>query len=195
MKKIFILFITLVSVVSFSGCNIYIDTSKRDMELIDVKVFDSDGNEVEGSYKNFRTELWESNKLNLSTKKNSDLMLLNSAAPVENYYYVNAYKDKSYTVKFTFHSANGYDLTKVDINNDPEADTNGVTLECENIEKINKDYVATFDVEKMVETAKSIKYYHAIRWYGKSKQGTFGNKGSNIYIKGVCFNYNVPTTF
>ena len=77
MKKIFLTFLCFLVILILSGC--YYDYSKRNMELIDIKVYDLEGNEIEGEYKNY---------FNILTKINKEK--LNSAAPAINYYVVDA---------------------------------------------------------------------------------------------------------
>ena len=95
MKKLLGLLLLFIFSFSLVGCfNIYEDKSKRDMELVDVKIYDKDNNEIKGTYKNFFGDRSPKNK-------NENLDKLNSAAPVFNYYVINASLNESYTIKFS----------------------------------------------------------------------------------------------
>ena len=80
MKKLLGLLLLFIFSFSLAGCfNIYADDSKNDMDLVDVKVYDKDNNELKGTYKNFF------GSRNPKSKDNNKEEL-NSAAPVFNYY-------------------------------------------------------------------------------------------------------------
>lgn len=56
-RKLSLLLFLLIMVVLYSGCNIYKDYSKNNMDVTGVKVFDSENNEVIGSYKNYYRDI------------------------------------------------------------------------------------------------------------------------------------------
>lgn len=185
MKRIFILLIFCILLIGLTSCFSYYDSSRKDMELIEVKVYDVDGNEIKGTYKNFFHGISQS----LTHKISSELVPVNSAAPVLNYYYVDAKENTEYTIKFFFRSVRGYTLTKLIYNN--ELDNSYINKkECDQIEKSDDLFVATIKVDK-VEAENQI--YSKIEWYQDDTLHRFGCQGSNTYIEGVYFNLNNTT--
>lgn len=182
MKKIISLILLIIFSVSLSGCDMYGDSQKKEMKLIEIKVYDKDNNEIVGTYENywtFRDEIAE-----LSTS--SELMPLNSAAPVENYYCVDAIENEAYTVKFIFYSKKNYELTRIGLSNEPGF-SYIETIECTNIEKVRTNYVATIVVEKVDSTNM---FFHVVNWSRGGVTERFHTMGGNTYIKGVYFNLN-----
>lgn len=181
MKKIGLLLLMVIIGCSLTGC-IYTDFSKRDMELIDVKVYDSENNEIIGTYKNYYSEIYDYTNVSY----NEDIIPLNSAAPVENYYVIDAEEGKSYVVKFGFYSRNNCDLTKIIFGVNSKA-TNPYEekVECIDIKNYGDNYEVTLTIEK-VEMANRL--YETIAWNDGKTEHRFGTMGSNTYIKGVYFN-------
>ena len=179
MKKLIIVLFLCIFCVVFSSC--YYDSSKKNMELIEVKVYDSENNEVEGEYKDIY-KTW----LNELFKVSNDVKRVNSAAPVEKYYFVEGKKDEKYTVIFTFTSVNNYELTKLILTHDFDnyhKDHYGEEIECLDITKEEKNFIVKFEVEGLEEdTCLKTK-----RWEDNDSSHLFGTKGSNVYIKGVYF--------
>lgn len=180
MKKILFLVMIFFTLSMFSGCDIYADKSKRQMELIDVKVFDEENNEIIGTFKNYYTEIRRDGKLNL----NGSFLPLNAARPVINYYFVQVKNNCPYTVKFTFYSKLGYKLSKVDFSNENESSS--IAFECSNIEKIDKNYIATLNINEVNDNNKLL---HIVNWYKGEEKHRFSTMGSNTYIKGVYFSF------
>lgn len=171
MKKILLFTTLIISMFLLVGCNLYEDTSKKNMKLIDVKVFDENNNEVIGSYKNY-SEMYD-----------ISFTPLNSAAPVLNFYVVETEKNKSYKVKFFLYSEKGYELTKLIINESLHF-SEGTLLECTNIEKEDENFVVTFNVDKVDEDHN---LYRVYKWYNDDASHHFSTSGSNTYIVGVYF--------
>lgn len=181
MKKRIFVWVLAFIVIMFAGCDIYADRTKKDMELIDIQVYDQSNREISGTYQNFRIYDYENE--NAAVSFTNEIVPVNSAAPVENYYFVKAKENESYTVKFTFYSLRGYKLTKIFLYNDPEIWPSAREIECDKIEKVGANYVATLTIDKVEKTT----YYHVFAWHNGQSKITFGTKGSNTYIKGVCF--------
>ena len=180
-RKLSLLLFLLIMVVLYSGCNIYKDYSKNNMDVTGVKVFDSENNEVIGSYKNYYRDIYNYSKVSYKV----NLIPMNSAAPVFNYYTIDAEEEKAYVLKIYFHSEKGYKLSKVsyyysDINELTENE-----FESTDIEKVNNDYVVTININKIDSTNQ---LYTVKGWYSGDNENTFSSKGSNTYIKGAFFN-------
>ena len=171
MKKILLFTTLIISLFLLVGCNLYEDTTKKNMKLIDVKVFDENNNEVIGSYKNY----FEMYDLSFTP--------LNSAAPVLNFYVVEAQENKSYTVKFFLYSERGYELTKLIVNESFHFSESTI-LECTDIEKEGKNFVVTFNVQN---TDENHNLYRVYKWYNNDASHPFSTQGSNTYIAGVYF--------
>ncbi len=175
MKKLLGLLLLFIFSISLVGCfNIYEDKSKRDMELVDVKIYDKDNNEIKGTYKNF---------FGIENPKSRDNNVdeLNSAAPIFNYYVVEGVLGESYTIKFYFYSKRGYKLTKITLFDEDTTYADN-KFEVTDIVKEDKNYVATLKVDNLTE---SNNFYYVGLWYRDNKEFHFGSKGSNAYIKGV----------
>lgn len=173
MKKSLI-FIFLAFLLVLTGCNdenIYFDSSRKDMEVTDIKVYDSQNNEIKGVYKNIT--LLDDNKM----------LHLNSPAPVLNYYVIEGKSDETYTVKFYLYSKKGKKLKKIELNHEPLTVYSDEYIECTDITKENDAYIATLKIDNL---SKQSQYYHITTWYNNSKN-YFGSKGGNSYIKGVYF--------
>lgn len=177
MKKISLVLLFFAISMLFTGC--YTDNTKKHMELIEVKVYDKDNKEIKGTYQNYRF-IDNKNVVKLSRT----IVPVNSAAPVENYYCVDANENESYIVKFIFHSSVNFKLEKLYLNNNPESNSDDEEIECSNVEYIDGNYVVTLYIEKIEE---NLQYYHIIKWYNGNKTIHFNTKGSNTYNKGVCF--------
>lgn len=171
MKKIFLTFLCFLVILILSGC--YYDYSKRNMELIDIKVYDLEGNEIEGEYKNY---------FNILTKINKEK--LNSAAPAINYYVVDADEGDSFEVEFIFYSQRNRKMKylRLESNNNDIIEITDLQDEDDKIiarvtfESINLDY----------------QYFTVKEWKNKRNRSFyFYTKGSNSYIKGVYFNLDV----
>ena len=176
MKKVIIILMFCIFCVLLSSC--YYDTKKRDMELIEVKVYDKDNNEVTGEYKNYFTITTTDTLFKVS----NDLKKVNSAAPVINYLIIEANKDEKYTINFIFTSVNNKKLTKLILTNDFESDY-GNEIECTDITKDGKNYVVKYEVENIEESIA----YRALKWENGDTSNYFTIKGSNTYIRGVYF--------
>ena len=175
MKKLLGLLLLFIFSFSLVGCfNIYADDSKNDMDLVDVKVYDKDNNELKGTYKNFF------GSKNPKSKDNNKEEL-NSAAPVFNYYVVEGVLGESYTVKFYFYSKRGYKLTKV-VFYDYDSVYSDNKYEVTDIVKEDKNYIATIKIDSLSE---SNNYYYVGMWYKEEHNYYFGSRGSNTYIKGA----------
>lgn len=181
MKKLLIIVAVLLLGIGLVGC--YYDYSKRDMELVDVKVYDVDDNEIIGEYRNYYDDLFTS----LMQSSKLGFEKCNSAAPVENYYCINAMEQTSYTVKFYFCSINNKGLTKLVLTNDD----NEIILECTDIEEIDDQLVVTFTIQNMTTETQ---FYRIYIWNdGKEVSHRFSTQGSNTYIKGVYFKLATQT--
>lgn len=179
MKKIIILVLGLL-IISLSGCDIYYDKTKREMELIEIEVRDNDGNIVEGEYKNAR-DLSDGNDNYYITKT-----LINSAAPSINYYVFKAEEGKTYEVTFIFVSKKNYNLNNITVLPGKENGNNQEEVEVTDIVRIDGKFRATY----IIENATPDKLLHVVtKWSGKSHEGRFGTKGSNTYIKGVYLDF------
>ena len=175
MKKLLGLLLLFIFSFSLVGCfDIYEDKSKRDMELVDVKIYDKDNNEIKGTYKNFFGERSPKNK-------NTNLDKLNSAAPVFNYYVIDVSLNESYTIKIYFYSQKGFNLTKITLFGE-DSSLSDEKYEVTDIVKEDKNYVATFTVDNVTE---SNNFYYVGLWYKGDMQYHFGTMGSNTYIKGA----------
>lgn len=171
MKKLLGLLLLFIFGFSLAGCSYYYDLSKREMELKAIKVFDSDNNEIEGTYVNFFHGL-----PNAATKK------MNSAAPVFNYYVVKVEEGKEYTIKFYLESKYNKKLTKLVFNNEDSIYSENY-YEVTDIVKENKTYIATMVISSL-NTSNNL--YHIVSWSDDSDvKNYFGSKGSNTYIKGA----------
>ena len=181
MKKLLIIVAVLLLGSGLVGC--YYDYSKRDMELVDVKVYDIDGNEIVGEYYNDYDDLFAS----LMQSSKLGFEKCNSAAPVEKYYCINAIEQASYTVKFYFRSINNRGLTKLVLTNND----NEIILECTDIEKIDDELVVTFTIQNMITETQ---FYRIYTWNdGEEVSHRFSTQGSNTYIKGVYFILDAQT--
>lgn len=180
MKKIILLVLIAITELSLVGCISYFDETRKDMELIAVKVYDKDGIEVMGKYKSYYAEI-----LYEETSLNSEIIPLNSAAPVENYYFVDGVENAPYTVKLIFYSKKGYNMTKLLVESSYGYRNDGSnTIETSNITKEDENIVVTLDIERV---SKENCLYTTIKWYENDVLHTFHTKGSNTYIKGVYF--------
>ena len=163
-KKIFIVLILFLSIM-LSGCIFsYADTRKKDMDLVDVKVFDKDNNELNGEYIDYF---------------HMDFLDTNSAAPVEYFYQVKVKEKESYTVKFYFTSIKGYKMEKLILSD--EYGNNEIEVDKENITEEDKKIVVTFKAS--VDTSNIVLKIKA--WYLQEEVRYFSLKGSNTYKKGV----------
>lgn len=166
MKKNIIVILFLLLVILLTGC--YYDRSKLNMELIDIKVYDIDDNQVFGEYKDYYT----------------NLINLNSTAPVLNYYYLEVEESSTYTVKFYFASSRSKILSGIKITNLD----NEETFTCDNVEKIDDNFVVTYTFS---DINSSYHVFKVISWLNEEGMNThFGESGSNTYIKGVYFYIN-----
>ena len=175
MRKVLSLVLILLFGLSLTGCfNLYYDSSRRDMELVDVKVFDKDNNEIEGTYENFFG--YRSPKF-----KSNDSEQLNSAAPVFNFYVVKAEEGETYTVKYYLESQKNNKLTKLVFTPDENV-YNETKYEVTDIVKEDGKYIATMTINGLSELNN---FYYISYWYSGDNKYSFGQKGSNKYIKGV----------
>lgn len=174
MKKIFLLLLIVITELSLVGCDPYFDKTKYDMELIDIKVYDKDGAEVVGKYLNYYSEIIQ----------------LNSAAPIEKYYVVDGVENESYKVKLIFYSKKGYSMTKLLLENSYKGsrykyrDDDYNIIEVSNIDKEDENIVVTLDIDK-ISTENCL--YTTIKWYENDSLHNFNTQGSNTYIRGVYF--------
>ena len=169
-KKILIIIVLLLATFLLYCYN---DTRKKDMYIVDVKVYDKDGVEIIGEYKDYYSAIVQE----------EEAMNTNSAAPVINYYCVKIKKNSECIVKFYFRSARHYKLTKLDFVND--AHNNYKYIECSDIEKKDEDYIVTLKIDSVT---KENRIYKVINWYDDNNtQHYFTEMGSNTYLKGVYF--------
>lgn len=177
MKKTISIILFLFCSILLVGC--YFDTSKNDMDLIEVRVYGTDGNEVVGEYKNYYTELQEFIQYK---KLSSKFKKLNSAAPVVDFYYLEVEENSSYTVEFVFYSKKKLELTSIRLKN--VVDNSYYT--CDNIAVEDDKFIAQYEFENINEN------YFALMvtdWYDASNtMHYFGESGGNTYIRGVFFN-------
>lgn len=168
-KKILIIIVLLLATFLLYCYN---DTRKKDMYIVDIKVYDEDGVEIIGEYKDYYSAIMD-----------GDIIKTNSAAPIINYYCVKVKEGSQFTVKFYFRSARHYKLTKLEFVNAPENNYN--YIECSDIEKQEEDYIATMKIDKVT---KDNHIYKIINWYDENDtKHHFSEMGSNTYIKGVYF--------
>lgn len=175
MKKTFFALLLLLSSILLAGC--YFDNSKRDMDLIDVKVYDLEGNEIIGEFKNYYREIQnqESKRLNLKIQK------LNSAAPIINYYYLEVEDNSSFNVDFIFSSKNKKEMKYLFIRN--LVDKSDIL--CDNITIHDDKIIVTCKFENIRQDYSSFKI---IRWTDNDDRSHFfSDKGGNTYNRGVYF--------
>lgn len=167
-KKVLIVLVLLLSTFLLYCYN---DSRKKDMYIVAIQVFDKDGNELEGQFKDYNTCL-----------KEDDDYKTNSAAPVINFYCVTVKENEAYVVKMHFKSAKHYTLTKLELSNRVYSDSK--YIECTDIVKDDDTFIATLYIEKVT---KENKIYKVINWYQGETKHYFTEMGSNTYDKGVYF--------
>ena len=149
----------------------YNDSRKKDMYIVSIQVFDKDGNELEGQFKDYNTCL-----------KEDDDYKTNSAAPIINFYCVTVKENEAYVVKMYFKSAKHYTLTKLVLSNSVYGDS--THIECTDIVKDDDTFIATLYIDKVT---KENKIYEVIHWYQNDTMHYFTEMGSNTYDRGVYF--------
>lgn len=170
MKKILSIVSLMFLLCTLVGCDIYYDTSKRDMELIEIKVYDEEGVEIVGEYENYFREL-------------------NSAAPVVNFLFVDIDPSQTYYVDFIFISKKKYEMNKLKIANvnNPYEDV----IECTDILKEDGKIIARQAFSNFSETYRVFRIWS---WYLSNTEKRFNTKGSNTYILGVVFNFDMGSS-
>lgn len=177
MKKSIIFMFMLVLVV-LTGC--YYDNSKKDMEVTGIKVYDENNQEIIGIYKDYYRGI---NNIS-TTSKTIFKENLNSAAPVLNYYFIEAKNDQSYKVEFYLKSEKKLELTKLSLINELNNSYPDETIEVLDIKKNDNEFIATIIIDK-ITTDNQIYTVHS--WFNLQKENKFREQGSNTYICGVYF--------
>jgi len=163
MKKIIIVFTLLLSVLFLNGC-IFSDSSY--MELIETKVYDSNGIEIHGEIE-YEYDLYEK---------------LNSPAPTHYFYCYNIEKDSEYTVKMYFNTNKNKILKSVDLyDQNSEFIMKANDVKDSSLE--NTCYLITFTILLNANRLYETKY-----WYDdEGNKNTFELTYSGGRFRGVCF--------
>ena len=174
MKKIILLLMLMMVLLPISAC--YFDETRKDMELVAIRVYDKDNVIIEGEYSNY---------LIYSPKKiNNDIKKTNSAAPVEKYYYVNGKENEKYTVKFYFESQRHKNLESIYFGYDFDDSYYDELLEVSDVSEEDGKYCVTLEIDHL-EVDKYI--FKTVSWSDGEIKHNFITKGSNTYIRGVVF--------
>lgn len=171
MRRLIVVLLTVVILIATTGC--YQDTRKNNMALNEVKVYDEMGNEVVGRYVDYYREM------------DAYFTNMNSAAPVVNYYLIDVTDGMSLDIHFIFNSKNKKTMKELKIE---LADKLGYGSTSEKV--ILKDITNEADeiiVKYHLEIVSStMPLITVISWLDdKDVSYNFGEKGGNVYVKGV----------
>lgn len=181
MKKIVVLFLAVLCLSGLSGCYFH----NEEMVFSDIKFYDLDGNEIPGEYKNYFDSEFNNTSLHLS----SDLKPLNSAAPIENFYYAIVEDGTSIEVVMKFEKRVSDEFVSLVLFRQNDAE-NLIEL-TDTIEEKDGFFYVTYVVENI--TAGN-NLYEVNAWTDQDGgEHYFSARGGNTYIRGFYFHLNSQT--
>lgn len=187
MKKVILSFVMFLSFFILSSCDIYYDTKKRDLELINVEIYSLDNQLLETTIMN-SIELYYACESILSQKYLSKGQIkLNSAAPVFRYVVLEEAKEEQYRIVYHFKSINNIEISSLQIRN--YINENGYTEE-EITSIVNND--GDISVEYLFNKEDTIDFFgQSVHRYTKKDGSTqiFGSVGGNEYLSGFFIFY------
>ena len=165
MKKILLPLTMIIFMLVISGCY----GRNRSLELEQINVYDINGIEVEGVYKDYYREI------------TNNFSKINSPAPVINYYTIETTEGASYDVVFTFKASRKTKIKAVLL----EQVTTHEKYEITDITYDGKMVKATYHIDGVNESQKLIRVASYLDTDGKKY--AFGERGGHTYIRGVYF--------
>lgn len=181
MKKMMLLFLLIVISFSLSGCYKHY----QDMELVDIKVYQLDGEEIVGTYENYYDWVYDFENNSLTYKRK-----LNSAAPVVNYYCVKIMENTSVKVVFKFKPRlKKYEMAALSLYVQDDFD-NVITI-TEGIENVDGYFYVTNTFNNI---NKDKNLYATLNWQDAAgNKHSFSTRASNTYIYGCYFIIDEPS--
>lgn len=176
MKRKLLFVISLVFTFLLTGCYGHNEIVK----LIDIKFYDINNNEISGVYKNyFREDLDD-----IDIKFKNDKVLLNSPAPVVNFYCARVDEGASVRVVMKF-QVNNSELKSLKIM--LQKDKMNTISEMDKIEVIDDYTYVTLTIENI---STNYNLFEILTWSNGEKENYFGTRGGNTYIRGFYFKVN-----
>lgn len=177
MKKIGLIFIGLLIIITLTGC--YVHNEKA--TFVDVKFYDSEDNEIQGEFKNYFNRDFDDLKLKFSS---NNVIQLNSAAPVVNFYCAEVEEGSTIKVVMKF-KVNNNEMKSLTIK--CQDDWSKVDSKMDNIEIADGFTYVTYIVENIT---KENNLFEVTSWNDGNANHSFGERGGNTYIRGFYFTTN-----
>ena len=176
MKKIILLFIGILFLLSLTGCFYRMTNEKA--TFVDVKFYDTEDNEIQGEFKNYYEWDFYDQSLKLSSNK---FKKVNAPAPVVNFYCTEVEEGSTIKVVMKF-KVNNNEMKSLTIK--CQDDWSKVDNQMDKIEITDGFTYVTYIVENIT---KENNLFEVTSWNDGNATHSFGERGGNTYIRGFYF--------
>lgn len=184
MKNKILLIISLLIIVILTGCY---RPHREDVIFQEVKFFDEENNEIKGEYKNYFHRNFD-----IGLNNHSSIMLLNSPAPVVNFYRAEVLEGSSVKVEMVFKIKDNMPFATIALMG--QDDRTNIIDKMDKVEIVDNYAYLTILIENINQENN---LFEALYWIdNEGNKLWFSERGGNTYLRGfyfkVTYNNDVP---